>query len=151
MTMESRRLHKLEKELQRTVAKIIASLKDPRVQFVSVVDVKLSKDMRYLDVYVSVLDSSKKEELKAVLKKAQGFIRRQIPNYMRLRIVPQVRVKLDESIERGSRVLQIIKKLRRERGEDDDLSHDVGDGAEIPELVGELVKEDSKSDSEQVD
>ena len=87
-------------------------MKDPRIGFVSVTDVELSADLRHAKVFVSILgDAAAKAETMATLGNAQGFVRRELARRIRLRYIPAVHFRLDESIERGVRVQHLLRHV----------------------------------------
>ena len=87
-------------------------MKDPRIGFVSVTDVELSMDLRHAKVFVSILgDAEAKVETMATLGNAQGFVRRELARRIRLRFIPAIHFKLDESIERGVRVQRLLRRV----------------------------------------
>ncbi|OLD61313.1 MAG: ribosome-binding factor A [Armatimonadetes bacterium 13_1_40CM_3_65_7] len=87
-------------------------MKDPRIGFVSVTDVELSADLRHAKVFVSILgDAEAKAETMATLGNAQGFVRRELARRIRLRYIPAVHFRLDESIERGVRVQHLLRHV----------------------------------------
>ena len=93
-------------------------MKDPRIGFVSVTDVELSMDLRHAKVFVSILgDAEAKVETMATLGNAQGFVRRELARRIRLRFIPAIHFKLDESIERGVRVQRLLRRVIEVDGE----------------------------------
>ena len=104
--------------IRREIAEILSSrLRDPRVShWVSVTDVELSGDLSFARVFVSVLASGPEcEQTLEALERATPFVRRELAPRLGLREVPEVRFKLDASIERGARVEELLKRI--ERGE----------------------------------
>ena len=84
-------------------------LKDPRVRMITILDVEVSADQSHARVYFSSLgDQSSIAEATAGLQHAAGFLRSQLAHRMKLRIVPQLQFKYDESVERGMRISQLI-------------------------------------------
>jgi ribosome-binding factor A len=87
-------------------------LKDPRIGFVSVTRVELSADLRHAKVFVSVLgDAQAKADTMAGLQSAQGYIRGELGRRLQMRFSPEVLFRLDESIERGTRVMSLIRQV----------------------------------------
>ncbi|MCI0337515.1 MAG: 30S ribosome-binding factor RbfA [Acidobacteria bacterium] len=110
------RPHRLAEELKNEISAIILQqLHDPRVGFATVTKVKVSPDLRYAHVFVSVFGSAeeKKQTLDA-LKSATGFIRKQVGSRIRLRHTPELTFAYDESVEQGDRMLQLIDEINRE-------------------------------------
>ena len=95
------------------LARIIQlEMRDPRVgAFVSVNDVRVSKDLSYADVYVSSLEASSDEakaELVSVLNKASGFFRSTLAKRHKMRTTPKPRFHYDELVESGPRLEKLI-------------------------------------------
>ena len=90
-------------------------LKDPRVGFASITHVEVSGDLRHAKVFVSVMGSSEEQEgtMKG-LKHAAGFLRRELAGRITLRYMPELVFKLDMSIEQGSHVLELIRRIEQE-------------------------------------
>lgn len=87
-------------------------LKDPRIGFVSVTGVEVSADLRHAKVYVSVLgDAQAKADTMAGLQSAQGYVRGELGRRLQMRFSPEVLFRLDESIERGTRVMSLIRQV----------------------------------------
>lgn len=105
------RLERVGHLLLELVSEAIRSLKDPRIGFVSITDVKVSPDMRHAKLFVSVYGSDE-EKAAAIegLNSAKGFIKREIVPQLRLRCIPDLHFALDESIENGVRMSMLINK-----------------------------------------
>ncbi|TCL55861.1 ribosome-binding factor A [Hydrogenispora ethanolica] len=94
-------------------------LKDPRIGFVSVTAVEVSNDYSHVKIFVSILgDETSKRSAMEGLESAKGFIRTELGKRIRLRHTPEVHIIADDSIERGSRIIELIEELKRsEKGE----------------------------------
>jgi ribosome-binding factor A len=104
---------------------------DPRIGFVTVTDVETSPDLSRARVWVSVIGSEeKRKETLTALRRAMPFIRHGLGAKIRLRRIPELDVRLDDSIERGSRVLQIINEL--EAGQIPDVLDQHGESLPTP-------------------
>jgi ribosome-binding factor A len=116
----SHRPHKLAGQLKHEISAIIArEVRDPRVGFATVTDVKVSPDLRYAKVFVSVFGSpSEKQETLAALDRASAFIRRQVGARIRLRHTPEIGFAYDETVEHGDRMLQLIEEIKKELPEE---------------------------------
>jgi len=103
MPREFSRIDRIGDQMQRELAQLIQrEVKDPRVGMVTVNAVKVSRDLGYADIYVSLLsteelteESPEVRESIAVLNKASGFLRGQVGRAMKLRVVPQLRFHFD--------------------------------------------------------
>ncbi|MEM1243670.1 MAG: 30S ribosome-binding factor RbfA [Pseudomonadota bacterium] len=106
------RIDRLSEEIKRQLAKLIQfEIKDPRLTFVSVMEVKLAKDLSFAKVYISSLadDTTIKQQL-VVLKKAKGFLRKQLASVVKLRITPELYFVYDNSTREGNRISSLIDK-----------------------------------------
>lgn len=114
--IENRRIDRVGALIQKELSYIIQrSLKDPRVKFCTVTQVEVSLDLKYADVKVSVIgDKQQKQGAMAGLKSAAGFLRRQIGGRIDLRYVPELRFKLDQSIDHLMKLDRLLKQVRAE-------------------------------------
>jgi ribosome-binding factor A len=84
-------------------------LKDPRVGFVTVTDVKTSPDLRHARVYVSVLgDEAERDATLAGLRSAHGFLQGLVAGELRLKRTPELTFELDVTAERAARLERLI-------------------------------------------
>lgn len=125
----SQRTQRIGDQIQRELAILIRQeLKDPRLGMVTVSGVKVSPDMGYADIYVTVigssLDDAPDESIK-VLNAAAGFLRGEVGRAIRTRITPRLRFHYDEVTARGNRMASLINEAvrvdqerARERGDD---------------------------------
>lgn len=113
--MTSPRIARLSALFKQETSEILQRhTKDPRIGFVSVTDVELSPDLRHARIYVSILgDAAAKARTMEGLTRAQGFVRTELARRIRLRHIPEVVFKVDESIERGARVDQLLREVSR--------------------------------------
>jgi len=90
-------------------------VKDPRVGFASITHVEVSGDLRHAKIFVSVLGSEDEQAATTqALKHATGFLRHELASRLVVRYMPALVFKLDTSIEKGTRVLQLIRELEQE-------------------------------------
>jgi len=101
---------------------IRADLRDPRVGFVTLTDVKLSPDLKYAVAYVSILGEDAQDESLLALNRATPFLRRALARRGGLRSTPRLRFVTDEVIERGARLERIFDELQAEWQERPDES-----------------------------
>ncbi|MFZ5816396.1 MAG: 30S ribosome-binding factor RbfA [Bacillota bacterium] len=115
----NQRAARVGEEMREILARLLRDeVKDPRIGFVSIVKVEVSGDIRHAKVYVSVLgnDQQKKDSLKG-LSSAAGFLRSEIAQVLQLRYTPELHFVLDESIEHGQRIAQLLVDVQREQKE----------------------------------
>ncbi|MSQ27080.1 MAG: 30S ribosome-binding factor RbfA [Dehalococcoidia bacterium] len=110
----NRRLLRVNETLRQELSELISrQLQDPRLSMlISVTAVRVSHDLRYARVFVSVLGTA--EEHKTALqglRSATPFMRHQLAERLKLRTAPQLQFQLDDSIERGVRVLSMINTV----------------------------------------
>ncbi|MHB1484574.1 MAG: 30S ribosome-binding factor RbfA [Saccharofermentanales bacterium] len=107
------RSDRVSDEIQKVLSVILRDeIRDPRLpSFVSVTEVKVTRDLSHANAYISVFgDDKAKSDCLAALKSANGFIRREIVKRIKLRIAPEIHFILDDSIERGMRISGLIDK-----------------------------------------
>ena len=109
--------------VRRVLAEAIQNeLRDPRLGFVTLTDVRLSPDRRHAIAYVSILgEGSAADSLKA-LESATPYLKRILARRAGLRHTPELRFVEDEVLERGMRIEELFQKLRNERQEPSDES-----------------------------
>ena len=102
--------------MKREVARILRDeLKDPRLGFVTVTGVELTKDMRYAKILVSIYGTEEEHQKSLqALKSATGFVRHELGKAIKLRFNPEITFEFDSSIERGARIAEILTKVHRE-------------------------------------
>ena len=91
-------------------------VKDPRVGFASITHVDVSGDLRHARIHISVLGTEEEQAATIrALKHATGFLRHELASRLVLRYMPELVFKLDTSIEQGSRILELIRKVEDEK------------------------------------
>ena len=80
-------------------------VRDPRLGFVTVTEVRMSPDLKHARVYVSIFgdEISKKASL-GVLDRARGFLRSRIGSRLEIRYVPELRFVIDETLDESDRI-----------------------------------------------
>ncbi|PSS29486.1 Ribosome-binding factor A like [Actinidia chinensis var. chinensis] len=97
-------------------------------------DVEVSADLQMVRVYVSVFgDERGKEVAIAGLKSKAKYVRSELGRRMKLRLTPEIRFIEDDSIERGSRVIAILDKIKRETTIDEGQSDDQDELSDQPQ------------------
>jgi len=116
----SERTARLDELLREEISQVIRrEVDDPRIGFVTITDVEVSPDLRHANVWVSVIGSveERKQSLRA-LSHAMPFVRARLGR-LRLKRIPDLHVKEDQTAERGTRVLRILDDL--EQGGEGDI------------------------------
>lgn len=122
MPRRYRRTDRVEELLKEEIAVILREVKDPRVGFVTVMDVEVSPDLRHAKVFVSVLgDEEEKQETMNALENASGFVRARVGEGVTLKFLPRLRFVLDRTMEKAARIEELIHEMRAdvEPGEED--------------------------------
>ena len=107
---------RINEEVRKEISVIIRDeIKDPRMtSMVSITSVKVSKDLKYAKVFVSIFGKNEEEknETFAALKSASGYVRREVGQRMNLRNTPQIIFELDDSISYSMRIEELIEKVK---------------------------------------
>ena len=119
MQKNNNRFGRIEEEMKKEVSQIISfKLKNPDVKgLVSVTKVKVTTDLKFAKIYVSVLNANP-EKTVAGLTKSSGFIRSELAKTMNLRNTPELTFEIDDSMEYGAKIDSILKEIiKDEKGE----------------------------------
>ena len=110
----NRRIERINSQLRSEISKmILTDIKDPRISgVVSITRVETTGDMSYAKVYVSVYgsDTDKRNTLKA-MSSARGFIQNELLHRLAIRRPPSLSFRLDETIEQGNEILELLDSL----------------------------------------
>lgn len=97
--------------IRKNIAEIIQfEVKDPHLGFISIPEVRVSKDFSYATVYVSFFKDEDIEPSLVALNKAKGFIRTELAHKLDTRRVPEIRFVLDEGYKREERISELLSK-----------------------------------------
>ena len=92
MAREFSRNQRMAEQIRRDLSEIIRDdLKDPRMGFISITEVRLTKDLSQATVFCSILEQDKQRETMDTLNRAAGFLRSRVAERMRARSVPVCR------------------------------------------------------------
>ena len=114
--MSTLRNERVRKFLMKEIADILQKdVRDSKITgLVSIVDVEVSHDNSFAKVFYSIFGTDEqKEQTKEAIQHHVGQIRYEIGKRIRLRVTPELRFIYDDSIERGSRVTELIDKISR--------------------------------------
>ena len=109
------RFERINEEYRKEISNIIDNkLKNPNVTgLISVTKVKVTADLKYAKVYVSILNSKSIGKTMEGLKESSGFIRSQVAKNINLRITPELIFELDDSLEYGAKIDSILNELKK--------------------------------------
>ncbi|MBS9775550.1 MAG: 30S ribosome-binding factor RbfA [Fusobacterium sp.] len=124
--MKRQRLAGIEKEILRVISKVLfEEVKNPKISGkVSVTKVSVTEDLKFADTYFSILpqissnlDEEKKSEIKEEeilegLNQIKGFLRKKVAEEVSIRYIPEIRIKLDKSIENAIKITELLNKLK---------------------------------------
>lgn len=115
MPKNNNRLNRIDEELRKEISNIISfEIKNPDATgLISVTKVKITPDLKYAKVYISMLNSKSKEKTLEALKKSSGYIRSEIAKRINLRITPELVFEEDDSMEYGMKIDSILKYLNK--------------------------------------
>lgn len=121
MPKEFSRSQRVAEQVRRELAELIRlEVKDPRVGFITLTDVEITPDYAHAKVFfTSMRGEEGLDEILVGLRRASGFLRRELGKRVRIHTLPELHFQYDSSVERGSRMSQLIDQVVR----DDDARH----------------------------
>jgi ribosome-binding factor A len=115
---EFSRTDRVSQQIQKEIAVILQrEIKDPRLGFVTVSAVEVSRDLSYAKIFVTVLNTSDEDKTKQsvqILNDATGYIRSILGKRIRARIMPELRFVVDTSLLEGMRISNLVDSVIRE-------------------------------------
>jgi ribosome-binding factor A len=140
----SQRIDRVDELLRQEIGALLAKeVADPRIGFATITDVETSPDLRHAKVWVSVIgQKADRDETLRALSDAMPFIRHELGKRLRIKRIPDLHVRLDDSAERGTRVLHVLHEL--EIGTDPEEIEPVNES--LPTPVKRVPKEGDAAD-----
>ncbi len=131
----SQRTQRVDELLRQEIGAILArDVQDPHIGFATITDVETAPDLRHARVWVSVIGAdAERTETLAALERAMGYVRHELGRRLRLKRIPELHVRLDESAERGTRVLRLLSELDEGR-----VPEDLPEGETLPTPVARI-------------
>ena len=113
MPKNNNRQGRIDEEFRRELSQIISfDLKNPSVTgMVSVTRVKVTPDLKYAKIWVSILNAKNTQETLEGLKKSAGYIRSELAKRINLRFTPELSFVIDDSLEYGAKIDNILKDI----------------------------------------
>jgi ribosome-binding factor A len=105
------RTRRVAEQLQRELAELIRrEVRDPRVGNITVSEVRVTRNLEHADVYVTALGAAAEDSEQSVeaLNHAAGYLRRQLGQMLKLRSIPVLRFRYDDSFDRGAHLSRLI-------------------------------------------
>jgi ribosome-binding factor A len=135
MGREFERTQRVSHFLHEELARLLQStVRDPRVQAVSLTGVEVSRDLSHAKVFFTLMNdvsSEERAEVIAVLSKVSGFLRSELAKASTMRTVPRISFRFDESVGRGRDMETLFREVRRA----DEQLH-TGDPEDASETTG---------------
>jgi ribosome-binding factor A len=116
------RTDRIDQLLRQEIGEILTrDIQDPRIGFVTITDVETAPDLSTARVWVSVIGQpEERAQTVKALERAMPFVRRELGSRVRLRRIPELHLRTDESAQRGTRVLQLLAELEAGETPDED-------------------------------
>jgi ribosome-binding factor A len=114
--MQGKRLDRVNQLIKEEISTLVhRELKDPRLGFVTVTAVDITKDLRTAKVFVSVLGNDQQwADSLVALARARGFIRNWLRHHLDLRVTPELDFRPDRSMEHAARIQSLLRNLDQE-------------------------------------
>lgn len=116
--MNRQRLAGIEKEISKVISQVLfEEVKNKKIKgIVSVTKVRVTEDLKFADVYFSILPYAgqqiNQESVLEGLNEIKGFLRKRISEKINLRYTPEIRVKLDETIEHAIKISALLNEIK---------------------------------------
>jgi ribosome-binding factor A len=141
----SQRTDRIDELLRQEIGSIVArDVADPRIGFATITSVETTPDLRHAKVWVSVIGQpTERDATLAALRRAMPFVRHELGTRLRIKRIPDLHIHLDDTAERGTRVLRLLSDL--EAGDTPTTDTPLGESlptpvARLPQL-GDLAEE----------
>ena len=111
------RMKRISDSIREELARLlIREVSDPRLEGISITDVKVDRELAYAEIYVSALEGQERsEEVLKALRHAGGFLRTLLAQRIDLRAFPRLRFHWDPTPERADHIERLLKSLGEER------------------------------------
>ena len=109
----SQRTERIDELLRQEITTLLTrEVADPHIGFATVTEVETAPDLRHAKVWVSVIgQEADRRTTLAALGRAMPFVRHELGKRLRLKRIPEFHLELDDTLERGTRVLQLLNEL----------------------------------------
>lgn len=126
MAKDFSRTQRVAEQIRRDLAELLrVEVKDPRIGFITLTDVEVTTDFSHAKVYFTSMNGTEGlEDILAGLRKASGFLRRELGRRLRIHTLPELHFQYDPSVERGAALSALIDEVvaedRKRNDEPDD-------------------------------
>ena len=125
MASEARARRVAERIAEEAADILLKEVEDQRLGQISVMDVKVDRELAYATIYVSTyLSDAEDEEILRALDGARGFLRSKLASRIQLRSFPQLRFRMDTTSEHGARIDDLLASIRQESSQDEEPGDD---------------------------
>ncbi len=118
--MQFQRSHRVGEQIQKEIsALLLRGLKDPRVGFVTITEVKVTSDLGLARVYFTVMgEEQARRQTVQGLTSAAPYLRRELAKRLRLRHVPELIFEFDSALEYGNRIESLLQEIKQKEEHD---------------------------------
>ena len=122
----TQRTDRIDAQLREEIGAILArEVSDPDIGFVTITDVETAPDLSHAQVWVSLIGQpAERTATMAALRRAMPYVRRLLGKRLRLRRIPELHLRLDDTAERGTRVLKLLSELETGNLPGDEVADD---------------------------
>ena len=107
-----RRQKQIAKRIQQKISEMILhEIRDPRIGFVTITGVEITRDLTVAKVRWSVLDLKEKSRVEHMFKHANGFLRRQVAREINIRSAPNLQFEYDKGLLAAARIEEVLRKV----------------------------------------
>ena len=113
--MKRQRLAGIEKEMSRVISQVLfQEVKNPKIKgLVSVTNIKVTEDLKFADPgQINEEKAVDKKEILEGLNQIKGYLRKRVAEEIEIRYIPEIRVKLDDSIEHAIKISKLLNDLK---------------------------------------
>ena len=116
------RPNRIAEQVRKEIADLLTKeVKDPRIGFVSIMEVRMSRDLRYANLYVSVYGDEKARKDSLIgLRQSAGWLRRELGKRIRIRYTPELRFFEDNSLDRVFHLDEVLRNLHQSEDQPQD-------------------------------
>jgi ribosome-binding factor A len=118
------RTDRIDELFRQEIGAILArEVDDPRIGFATITGVETQPDLRHAKVMVSVIgEPAQRRAAIVAMGRHMPFIRHELGKRLRMKRIPEFHLELDETLQRGTRILHVLDELEAGRAPDDDFS-----------------------------
>jgi ribosome-binding factor A len=111
----SHRIDKVESLIKEEISLIFLNkLRDTKIGFVTITNVKMSPDLRIAKVYISVLDRGNREIVLEKINSFNGFIRSELAHRIKIKFTPELKFYIDDTLDYVEKIEGLIKKIHKD-------------------------------------